>query len=248
MIELDATGWCVVLAAAMLIGITKTGIPGLGILAIILLANAMPARLSTGLVLPVLIVGDLFAVAYYRRHAVWRHLGRLLPWALAGILPGYVLLGHLSEAQFRPIIGGIALVLIVLQRLQAWHGKEPPRFVQSWWFAAILGVLAGITTMMANAAGPIMVVYLLAMRLPKTEFVGTGAWYYLIVNVVKLPFSADLGLINPASLRINLHMAPMVIVGALLGILILQRVPQKVFNAVAELLAAAAALRLLLAG
>ena len=244
--ELNWIGWVTVLASALLIGITKTGIPGIGILAIILLANVMPARLSTGLILPVLIVGDIVAIIYYRRHAVWKHLGPLLPWALAGIVPGYYLLGTVTDAQFRPIIGGIALVLIVLQHIHSRFTTETPSFIQSWYFAAIMGVLAGITTMMANAAGPIMTVYLLAMRLPKHEFIGTGAWYYIIVNCTKVPFSADLGLINPASLKINLIMAPMVVLGALLGVLILKRVPQKYFTTAAEILAAAAAAKLLL--
>jgi uncharacterized membrane protein YfcA len=245
MIELDPAGWAMVLTASVLIGITKTGIPGLGMLAIIVLAGAVPARLSTGLVLPVLIVGDIFAVAYYRRHAVWKHLLPLLPWAIVGIVPGYLILGRLSDAQFRPIIGGMALVLIVLQHLHRRTNQRTLPFMETKWFAAVVGILAGMVTMMANAAGPIMTVYLLSMRLPKHEFVGTGAWYYLIVNCIKIPFSANLGLINAESLKIDAAMCPMIVVGALLGILILKRLPQKQFCLIAELLAAAASIRLL---
>jgi hypothetical protein len=168
-----------------------------------------------------------------------------VPWAIAGIVPGYLLLGRLTDEQFRPIIGGIALVLIVSQHIFGRIRRETPRFMESWWFAAVIGIMAGVVTMLANAAGPIMTAYLLAMRLPKKEFVGTGAWYYLVVNCLKVPFSADLGLINPMSLKINLAMCPMIVLGALAGVFILKRVPQKYFNAVAELLAAGAAMRLL---
>ena len=245
MFELTPWDWAGVLAASALIGMTKTGIPGMGILGIILLANVVPPRESTGLVLPVLIIGDIFAVTYYRRHAVWKHLLPLLPWAVVGIVPGYFLLKALNNQQFGPVIGTVVLVLLVVRRVQMRFSKEPPAFVQTRLFAGIVGVLAGVVTMLANAAGPIMVVYLLAMRLPKKEFVGTGAWYYLIVNCLKIPFSAQLGFIHPGSLKVNLVMVPMVLLGALVGVLILKRLPQKAFEWMAELLAAAAAVKLL---
>ncbi|MBA4387301.1 MAG: hypothetical protein C0404_04925 [Verrucomicrobia bacterium] len=246
MIELDAVKWAVLLCCGLMIGFTKTGVPGLGILAVIILANVISPRLSTGLILPVLIVGDIFAVAYYRRHAVWKHLVKLLPWAILGIIPGYLLLDKLTDAQFKPVIGGIALVLIVMRHIQARISDKTPKFMESAWFAAIVGVLAGIVTMMANAAGPIMTVYLLAMRLPKNEFIGTGAWYFLILNCIKVPFSSDLGLINPMTLQINLAMFPLVVIGALAGIAVQKRIKQEHFNLVAEILAAAAAVKLLI--
>lgn len=244
--DLDTLGWLVVLASGLLIGFTKTGVPGLGILAVILLANVFPPRLSTGLILPVLIVGDIFAVAYYRQHAVWKHLISLLPATVIGVVLGYFLMDRLTDAQFKPLIGGIVLTLVVLRHIQGRISNGAAPFMESRWFGIIIGVLAGVVTMLANAAGPIMMLYLLAMRLPKHEFIGTGAWYFLIINCFKIPFSLDLGFINPASLKVNLMMLPLVIIGAITGLKTLKYVSQKHFNAAAEILAVCAAVKLLL--
>jgi len=114
-----------------------------------------------------------------------------------------------------------------------------------WWFAAGLGFMAGVTTMMANAAGPVMVIYLLAMRLPKVEFVGTSAWFFFAVNWLKVPFSANLNLITAESMKLNAMMIPLIAVGAVMGIFFLRRIPQKAFIAIVQILAAAAAVKLL---
>ena len=239
-------GWTVLGLSAVLIGLSKTGIPGLGILSIVSVAAVIPARASTGLILPMLIIGDIFAVSYYHRHAVWRHLVRLLPYAVAGVIAGYLLLGHVNDQQLRRIIGGIVLALLAVN---SWRNRcmpEDDAVPSAWWFPAILGLLAGITTMMANAAGPIMAIYLLAMRLPKKEFVGTGAWYFLMVNCFKVPFSAQLGLITLASLKFNLILAPLIILGAVAGIGVVKKIPEKHFNLIVQFLALAGAVKLLI--
>jgi uncharacterized membrane protein YfcA len=233
-------------AGAFLIGLSKTGLPGAGVLAVPIFAAILPARASTGVVLPLLIVGDVVAVAWYRRHAVWPHLVRLLPWALGGVAIGYWAMPFVSDRQFRPLIGGVVLAMLALN---AWRQRRPSltdAIPSRGWFAAVLGLLAGATTMMANAAGPIMTIYLLAMRLPKEAFIGTGAWYFFVVNALKVPLSASLGLIHPASLGLNLMLAPAVLAGSASGILLAGRLPEKAFGALVQLLAIGAAVRLLL--
>jgi uncharacterized membrane protein YfcA len=111
-------------------------------------------------------------------------------------------------------------------------------------FAAVMGFMAGLTTMMANAAGPVMIVYLLAMRLPKVEFVGTSAWFFFIVNWLKVPFSVQLGLITVESIKLGLFMLPFIITGAVLGIVALRKMPQRVFEVTIQVLALAAAIKL----
>jgi uncharacterized protein len=246
---IGATGnewaWGVLAVAALLLGMAKTGVPGLGVLAVPLVAWVMPARASTGLLLPMLILGDCVAVAYYRRHAEWSHVLRLLPWTLAGIGLGCLLLNRMSDAQLRPLIGGIVLLMLGVHGWRQWRAGgvalTPPAH---WLFAAGMGLLAGATTMLANAAGPIMILYLLSMRLPKIAFLGTSAWFFLIVNCAKVPFSAGLGLITWESLGVNLALAPMVMIGAVAGILVARRLPEKSFAMAAQLLAALAALKL----
>ena len=239
-------GWAALVIAAVLIGVSKTGLPGIGILAVTLVAVAIPAKQSTGLILPMLIVGDLFAVAFYRRHAVWAHLLRLLPFAVVGILIGYWAMDRLSDRLYSPVIGSIVLVMLAMNYLRTRRATLEQEIPQGWWFPAVMGTLAGVTTMMANAAGPIMVVYLLAMRLPKTGFIGTAAWYFLLVNCFKVPFSADLSLINPQTLGLNLLLSPLIVAGAVLGIVVARRLPERVFAVAVQVLAALGAAKLLL--
>jgi uncharacterized membrane protein YfcA len=230
-----------------MIGLSKTGLPGMGILAIPLMAWVLPARASTGVVLPMLIFADFFAVGYYRRFAVWSKLVRLLPWAAVGVFLGYLALGRVNDQQLKPIIGGIVLVMLALNFWRN-YGKENRPVPTWWWFAALFGLLAGVTTMMANAAGPVMAIYLLAMRLSKNEFIGTGAWYFLLVNCFKVPFSRNLDLINPASIQLNLFLLPMIVIGALAGVRVLRRLPEKGFAAIVQILAAIGAAWLVVGG
>jgi uncharacterized protein len=230
--HLEPWQWALGALGAFLVGLSKTGIPGLGILNVAIFALVFPARESVGLVLVILICGDLVAVSTYRRDASWPHLLRLFPWAAAGVVVGYIALGRIDGTQMRRLIGLILLGLVVLQFARS---RRPAPAAEGaaelpGWMAPLAGVTAGFTTMAANAAGPIMVLYLLAMRLPKILFVGTTAWYFLVLNLFKVPFSASLGLINPSSLGISLALAPFAVLGALLGRPIVQRLNQRVFE------------------
>jgi uncharacterized membrane protein YfcA len=232
--------------AALIIGVSKTGVPGMGILAIPLVAFVIPAKQSTGLILPMLIAGDLVGVAYYRHHAAWKYLVRLAPWTISGVVLGTLALGRLDNVQIRPLIGIIVLGILVLNQWRLRHAGLQEALPHSLWFAAAIGILAGFTTMVANAAGPIMVMYLLAMRLPKAVFLGTSAWYFLIFNVFKVPFSAGLGLITGESLKFNALLLPFILVGGWLGIRFARRIPEKVFVWLVQILAAVGAIKLLL--
>ncbi len=243
--DVDLFGWVVLALCAVVVGVSKTGMPGLGILPVPLMALAFETRESTGLLLGILILADLFAVAYHRHNAKWRHVLRLLPAAFVGIVAGYFGLGVVNDRQLKPIIGGIVLAMLGLNywrmRIRADEAPVPAQ----WCFAVALGFMAGVTTMMANAAGPVMIIYLLAMRLPKVEFVGTSVWFFFVVNWLKVPFSTHLNLMTAESVRLNLMMIPFIAVGATVGILFLRRIPQKAFIAIVQILAAAAAVKLL---
>jgi uncharacterized membrane protein YfcA len=245
--HLEPWQWALGALAAFLVGISKTGIPGLGIMTVALFALIFPARESVGLTLVILICGDLVAVATYRRDADWPQLIKLFPWAMAGVVLGYFALGRIDDIQMRHLIGVILLGLVIFQyirsRRSAPSDSETPPVKP--WLAPLAGVTAGFTTMVANAAGPIMVLYLLAMRLPKIAFVGTAAWYFFCLNLFKVPFSASLGLINPASLGTSLWLGPFAMLGALIGRPIVQRLNQRVFELIALALTFVAALAML---
>jgi hypothetical protein len=245
MFDLSMFQWLIAVICALFIGFTKTGVPGLGILAIPLMTEVVSARASTGVILPMLIFGDIFAVAYYRRHAVWSHIVRLMPWAASGVVLGYLAMGSISDAQLKPLIGVIVLAMLGINYWWNSRKKAEASVPTGRLFAAGMGIAAGVTTMMANAAGPILTIYLLAMQLPKTEFIGTGAWYYLILNWFKVPFSFSLGLITAETLQLNLLLFPAVAAGALAGIKILKHIPEKGFSTLVQVLTAAAAIKLL---
>lgn len=243
MLNLDTVGWILAVVASVIFGLSKTTVAGAGILGVAIFAQLLPARESTGAVLPLLIVGDIVAVLVFRRHANWRELWRLFPLTALGVIVGYALLGRIDDLSVKRLVGAILVVIIALDVVRRARGT--PLNISSRWLAGIVGALAGFTTMIANAAGPIMTTYLLAMRLPKLEFVGTGAWFYLVVNLFKVPFGVGLGIINPESLKFDAVLAPVVTAAALIGLPLVHRINQAWFERIALLFAFLGGLRLL---
>lgn len=241
--DFTGTQWLVMFICAVLVGLNKTALPGVGIIVVPLIASFFPARLSTGLLLPMLALADLFAVGYYHRHANWKIILKLLPAAIVGIAAGSIVIRQIDDQSLRPVIGIIVLVMLALNYLREKHLEQD--FSESKIFACVMGFLAGLTTQLANAAGPVMTIYLLAMRLPKYEFIGTGAWYFLILNWLKMGIFATEGRITLQTVSADIAMLPLIAAGAFAGIYILKKVPQKWFNAVVQILAAAAAVKLL---
>lgn len=235
--------WVLAAVAALVVGISKAGIGGLGMLAVMIFALIMPAKQATGVVLPLLCFGDIIGAATYRKHAKWAHIWRLFPWTAAGVVLGYFALDRVTEREARAMIGGIVLGLVVMhfvRRRFAGHEAE-----HGGWFAPMIGVLAGFTTLVANAAGPLMVLYMLAMRLPKLDFVGTSAVFFLILNLFKVPFMVHLGLINAQSFSINLWLAPIVVAGAWFGRKLVMKIEQRTFENIALTLSVVAGFNLL---
>ncbi len=229
MVDLAWVAWVLLAAAALVIGLSKTAVPGAGTIAVAIFAAVLPAKQSTGTILLLLIVADLFAVTMYRRHANWRALVRLVPAVIAGVLLGVVFLAFTDDWWVKRVIGVILLAVIVItlvrRRMQAVEQAGPNRVA-----AATYGTLGGFTTMVANAAGPVMSMYFFAARFPVKEFLGTAAWFFFLVNLAKVPFSIGLGLITVPGLVIDLVLVPLVIVGALAGRWIAGRLNQKLFE------------------
>lgn len=229
----------------MCIGISKSGFAGIGLVTVIVMACLFPPRESTGILLPLLICGDICAVVAFRKHALWPLIGRMLPPTLIGIIAGYFLMERIADNRFGPVIGSIVLAMVFVQALRRFRPALFEHIPHSHAFAWSMGGVSGITTMLANAAGPIMALYFLAINLPKYAFVGTSAWFFLIVNVSKVPLSAHLGLIHGSSLLFNLLLLPAVIAGTVLGRWLIAIVPQRVFELLLLIFAGVASLRLI---
>lgn len=237
----------IVILCAIFIGVSKTGLPTLGVLVVATMATIFPARESIGIVLPMLITADIIAVTYYRKSVNWKTLFSLIPWVLGGIIAGYILLYTIVASRPIEIILGviiISLVAIQLVRFR-WGADLLNAMPQSKVFVGVMGTLAGFTTMVGNAAGPIMAVFLIAIALPKREFIGTGAWFFLSVNLIKVPMYGHLGLITGETILFNAWLVLPILMGTFLGIRFLPLIPQKHFNIIILILAAIGGIRLL---
>ena len=235
---------CLVIGA-MGIGVSKSGCPGISMLHVVLYAAVFGAMESTGVLLPMLVVGDLCAIYFFGRSANWKHVRRLLPPTVAGIVIGWAMMDQMDSGQFKIIVGGIILALTAVQMFRTYRPDAFDAVPNQTWFAIVLGLLAGVTTMLANAAGPVVALYLLAVMLPKWELIGTSAWLFLVLNVLKLPFSFQLGLIDGSTLLVGACLAPLIPVGMLGGRSLVSRVSQKWFNLILLGFTAVAALRLI---
>ena len=242
--SLTPVQWLLAVAGALGMGISKAGFPGMSLVHVLVFALVFGARNSTGIILPMLIAADVLAVRAFRQHAQWVYIRRMLPATVVCIVVGFALMGRLDEKAFAPLIGVIVIVLSVLQAGRMARPDLLADVPHSPAFAWTMGLLAGITTMLANAAGPIMTLYALSVSLPKFELVGTIAWFFFIVNLVKVPFSVWLGLIRTDTLTLNLVVVPVVFVGIAIGRWLTHRVPQRLFDGLLLAFAFVAALRL----
>jgi len=237
-LQLETYQWVFAILAAIVTGMSKTGIPGVGILVVNLLAIAFQGWNSNGVMLPMLIFGDLFAVVYYKRHADWRMVLRLVPWVLCGLLVGGVALIFFGLEQKKdlltPFIGVLILVMLGLtlseKKINAWLTGKSIAGVAS------TGIAAGFTTTISNAAGPIMSIFLTAQRFPKDKFMGTIAWYFFLFNLLKVPLYVAVGaythkpIFTGQTVALDLLLLPAILVGVFLGFWIYPRLSQKLFT------------------
>lgn len=228
--------------AALIVGFTKTSVGGVGILAIVLMAIAIPGKGSPGVLLPMLLLGDIFAVIYYHRECQWKILFKVFPLTAVGIVIGFLSVNAIPSDIFERVLGIIILTMLFLEIGMSHRGKK----IEGGFFVtSVIGIMAGIATMIANAAGPIFGIYLLQMGLTKEEFVGTRSWFFLIVNLFKLPFSAGLGLITVDTLKLDLMFVPVILLGAYIGFRVLKLINIKVFKRFIRAAVVVAAIRLI---
>jgi len=209
---------------------SKTGLSGVGLVVVPILASIFGGKPSVGLLLPILIFADIFAVSYYNRHADWKYVLKVLPWAVAGILIG-VFIGHMvNDRIFKQLIG---MVIMLGIGLMIWQDTRKKAVVipDFWWFSMVLGLAGGFATMIGNAAGPILAMYLLSMRLPKNTYIGTTAWFFFIVNVFKVPFHVFIWkTITPESFWFDVLMIPAIAAGAIGGFYLVKLFPEKAYR------------------
>jgi len=252
--EFTQQQWILGMLTALFVGFSKTGIPGAGVLVVPLMATAFGGRLSVGALLPMLIMGDCFAMLWYRKHAKLDHVWKLAPWVIVGMLLGSVLLWALGERPgkdlLNPIIGWLVLAMLAVNLGRRWFGE---RFApHSPGGVRVCGSLAGFSTTVSNAGGPVMTIYLQGMGLAKEQMMGTNGWYFFIFNLLKIPIYVVIYFLAPQNpiwtghtLLFDLMAFPVIAVGAVLGRQLLPRMNQRAFDFTILFLAAVAAIKLI---
>ena len=243
-LQMSPEYWALSILCGLLVGMAKTGVSGAAMLAVPILAGIFGGKPSVGLILPMLCFADIFGVAYYNRHAEWSHIRRLMPWTVSGIAVGLFVGSMISDILFRDILAVVVIVSIAILVWQEFrHGEiEVPDNV---WFQPVIGFSGGFATMIGNAAGPIMILYFLSMRLPKNTFIGTRAWFFMIVNVLKVPLHLFFWhTITVQTLTFNVSMLPAIALGAVLGVRIVKKIPEKPYRIFIMVITTAAALKL----
>ena len=237
--------WIIAYLAAFFIGVSKAGFSGTSLLAVAIFSHLLGAREQAGFALPLLILADLIVYPAFRRYGSWHDVWQLLPAALVGVAAGWWLLGTISGEFARWTIAAIILTMLALQSLRSLRPGLLERIAEHRMFGTGAGVAAGVTTMLANAAGPVFQLYLLSRRFGKMKMIGIGARFFLLINLIKLPLNQNLGLINATTLGINLSLAPGIVLGILLGKWLLHRIPQRGFEWLIIIFAALAAARMI---
>ncbi|MFY9153749.1 MAG: sulfite exporter TauE/SafE family protein [Prolixibacteraceae bacterium] len=229
-LQISAFDWIIIMVCGMLIGMSKVGIPGVSMIVVPALAFIFGAKPSTGVLLPILMIADIFGVAYYRRHADWPKVIKVLPWAVVGVLIALWVGEIVNNEQFKDLIAILVFISIGLMLWKDKH-KNGQLFPDKWWFAASMGILGGFATMIGNVAGPVFAIYLLAMHLPKNNFIGTGAWFFLIINASKFPLQMFVwNNISLQTLTVDLITLPAIALGAVLGFRFVKIIPEHTYR------------------
>jgi uncharacterized protein len=217
------------LTVGLLTGMSKTGVHGAGMLSVPLLATIFGGQVSSGVMLPMLVMADVLGVWYYHKHASWRHLRILFPWAAAGVVIGTIVGKYIDDGLFRIIMAVIIVAsVVVMLWLERGHKEEVPT---SRVFGATSGILGGFTSMVGNLAGTVMAVYFLSMRLPKNAFIGTTAWFFLVINWFKVPFHVfSWHTMSLNTFLLDLTTLPFIVAGAFLGIYVVKKLSEKVYR------------------
>lgn len=222
--------WLILSLTALCIGMSKTGVQGMMLLVVPHMAMAFGAKESTGVILPMLCIADIMAVAYYKRIADWKVVAKLLPSAILGFFVAIFVDKLIPVHEFRQLMGWTLALALGVMLWSELFGKEN-RWMKHWWYSALFGLLGGFTTMIGNAAGPVLSVYLLSMRKEKMAYIGINAWFFLVVNLLKVPLQVFVwDNITWDTFTLNLLMIPIIGIGAWLGIRIVKLFPERAFR------------------
>ena len=246
MFDLSIWQWVWVIISALLVGFSKTGISGFLMPVIPIIASVFGGKESTGVILPLLIIGDVFALYYYNRHAKWNDIKKLLPWAILGLIIGVIVGNYINDKQFKMVIS-ISVLLCLFTVIYTEKKGESLNIPQNKWVYALAGIITGFTSMIGNAAGPIFSVYLLSMNFKKNDFMGTTAWFFFLINLSKVPLQILFWHnISFKSILLGIGMIPAIAIGAFFGMIMIKKINEKSFRYIIIGMTAIASIKLLI--
>lgn len=217
--------WLIAFTAIIILGISKAGIKGISIILITMMVFVYGGKESTGVLMPILVMADILAIIYYRKHVEWMHLVKLLPAMVVGVFIGTYIGKDLPEDLFK--LGMLGIILFSVGLLLYWERNPPKEVPDNWIFSSMLGLAAGVTTMIGNLAGPFANIYFLSMRMPKNAFIGTAAWLFFIINLIKLPLHIFVWeTVNMESMKQTLSLVPSMVIGFILGVALVKRIKE----------------------
>lgn len=226
--DLSYIDLAILIVVGVLIGMAKTGVQGINMVAVPLLAIVFGGRDSTGIMLPILIFADFFGVKYYHQHAEWHHLRRLLPLAFVGVIIATLIGNYINDDVFLKVMSVFVIASLVIMIWREYNKSVVPTSI---WFMVVIGIVGGVTTMIGNLAGSVMALYLLSMRIPKNQMIGTAAWFFLLINLSKVPFHVFVWeTITLQSFLLDVLIIPAIALGAYLGFRITKKIPEKAFR------------------
>ena len=240
-LDIPVSYYLLALLGSLCLGISKTGLPGLALINVVLMAE-MFEKESVGIVLPLLIVCDLIIYPMYRRYASWRQAWPLIIPAVVGVLIGYFVLKRIDDQTTKIVIGWTIIGMLILQVVRHRSEALLKDFPASAGFQNSSGLVIGISTTVANAAGPAIAIWALVRGITKEDFLGIGARVFLFLNLFKIPFNAEIGIINERTLLLDAALLPAIFIGIAIGRQIVMRIPQKKFEWVLFWLSAAGAI------
>ncbi len=222
---------------SIIVGISKAGVKGIGIFFVILLAYSYEPKTSTGILLPLLIIGDLFAIIYYKKNIVWKYIFQLIPWMVIGVLFATFTGVNIDELGFKKLMSVVIFLSVLIMFF--WNDKISDLITKHWSFGPLFGGSTGFTTMIGNAAGPLANIYFIAMKVKKKPFISSSAYIFFLINIIKLPFHIFFWkTINYDSLAESLKMTPFVFLGLVIGVYIVDKIPEKYYSKIILILTA----------
>lgn len=243
--NLSLLEWAIAFLAAFVLGFSKAGIKGLGVVIVTLMALVFGGKASTGVIIPLLITADILAVIYYNRSADWKLLFKLLPWVLIGIVVGMYVGKDMPEVIFKR---GMAIIILLTVAMMFWWDRQKDiEIPKNWWFAGVMGLCAGFTTMVGNLAGAFSNIFFLAMRVPKQIFIGTAAWLFFIVNITKLPIHIFVWeTVSIETFAVNIRLIPGVFLGFYVGVKLVEKIHEEAYRKMILILTALGAVMIFL--